>query len=104
MGILIDDLLAFSRMGRAEMRKTVVNMQRLVEEVRQDLHKEIGERKITWQIDALPEVQADPAMLKLVLTNLMSNAEARPFSTASISESAGLDCHDSPRTPRPVLR
>ncbi|MBI3653731.1 MAG: PAS domain S-box protein [Acidobacteria bacterium] len=74
MGQLIDDLLAFSRMGRADLRKTPINMQKLVEEVRHELHKEARDRNIVWHIAPLPEVQADPAMLRLVLVNLLANA------------------------------
>lgn len=74
MGVLIDDLLVFSRMGRAELRHTQVDTAALVDEVRQDLATDIGSRRITWHIDELPIVHADRAMLKQVWVNLLSNA------------------------------
>jgi PAS domain S-box-containing protein len=74
MGVLIDDLLAFSRMGRADMIETRVNLDSLVQTALRDLEPATRERNIVWKTPPLPAVQADPAMLKLALTNLLSNA------------------------------
>ena len=74
MGALIDDLLAFSRMGRAEMRKTSVNLASLAEEVVQDLKVDAKDRRVDWKFGPLPTVHGDPAMLRLVFQNLFSNA------------------------------
>lgn len=74
MGDLIDDLLRFSRLGRAELRCTRVSLGELVQEVRQILEAECTGRDITWTLDALPEVQADPQLLRVVLQNLIGNA------------------------------
>jgi PAS domain S-box-containing protein len=74
MGILIDELLAFSRMGRAEMRKTSVDFGGLVQEVIRDLDSYIAGRNILWNIAPLPQAYADRALLKSVLMNLISNA------------------------------
>jgi PAS domain S-box-containing protein len=74
MGVLIDDLLAFSRMGRADMTETMVNLDSLVQDTLRDLEPTTRERNIVWTIPPLPAVQADPAMLKLALTNLLGNA------------------------------
>jgi signal transduction histidine kinase len=73
-GVLVDDLLAFSRMGRAEMRHTAVDMNRLVAEVRQSLEIETEGREIVWTVGDLPEVMGDQAMLRLVWQNLLANA------------------------------
>ena len=74
MGALLDDLLVFSRMGRAEMRQTRFAMDRLVKEVLKEMTVELQSRQIEWEIDPLPEVWGDRAMLKQVWVNLLSNA------------------------------
>ncbi|MEA5624418.1 PAS domain S-box protein [Nostoc sp. UHCC 0251] len=73
-GILIDELLTFSRMGRTEMRYININMEQLVEEIKRDLQTQTPERTINWHIKPLSEIQGDPSMLRLVLRNLIDNA------------------------------
>jgi PAS domain S-box-containing protein len=74
MGSLIDDLLGFTRIGRAEARKTAVNLDQLVREVIAELGQDTKDRNIAWTIGALPVCYGDRSMLKLVLANLLSNA------------------------------
>jgi signal transduction histidine kinase len=74
MGNLIDDLLAFSRISRAERQNTTVELQQLVEQLVNDTEHETAKRKITWRVGALPICYGDPAMLRLVFVNLISNA------------------------------
>ncbi|HZL13990.1 MAG TPA: ATP-binding protein [Verrucomicrobiae bacterium] len=74
MGNLIDDLLAFSRAARAELVKTEVNLDELVGDTLGDFQTEMKERNIAWKIHALPTVQADRALLRMALVNLISNA------------------------------
>lgn len=74
MATLIDDLLAFSRMGRVEMLRKGVSLAQLTQEVRQDLASITTGREILWTIGQLPEVYGDHAMLKQVMVNLISNA------------------------------
>jgi light-regulated signal transduction histidine kinase (bacteriophytochrome) len=49
-------------------------MDSLVQNVRNELQGQILSRHIDWKIGALPEVQGDPTLLGLVVTNLLSNA------------------------------
>jgi light-regulated signal transduction histidine kinase (bacteriophytochrome) len=74
MGNLVDDLLSFSRMGRAEMRFTEISLQQLAGEIKDELAASYRGRSIDWDINSLPEVQADPAMMRQVVLNLFSNA------------------------------
>lgn len=74
MGVLIDDLLAFSRMGRAEMMRSRIDFDTLVREVVSNLKEEAAGREIVWEIAPLPKVVGDAAMLRQVLANLVSNA------------------------------
>lgn len=74
MGRLIDDLLAFSRVGRASLARQPVDLERLVADARSELAPDMAGREIQWQIGPLPAVSADPALLRLVVLNLLSNA------------------------------
>jgi light-regulated signal transduction histidine kinase (bacteriophytochrome) len=74
MGNLIDDLLTFSRLGRAEARNTQVDVEQLVKEVVAEIVHDTKDRDIAWKIGALPVCYGDRSMLRLVVVNLVSNA------------------------------
>ncbi len=74
MGNLVDDLLGFSRIARTEVQKTTISLDELVEETLRELRMDMKGRTIAWKIDPLPRVAGDPPMLRLVFTNLISNA------------------------------
>ncbi len=75
MGTLIDDLLAFSRLGRQAMSKpTAVDMDALVLETLEGLRPEREGRQVEIRTAPLPQGYGDKALLKQVWTNLLSNA------------------------------
>ena len=74
MGVLVDDLLAFSRMGRMEMLRTSVNLNTLVGEIIGEERSRQNGRDIVWARHTLPTVQGDPAMLRVAFSNLIANA------------------------------
>jgi light-regulated signal transduction histidine kinase (bacteriophytochrome) len=82
MGSLVDDLLAFSRIGRVETQKTTINLESLVRDVIAEIAPDTQGRSIVWRIGTLPICYGDPSLLGLVFTNLISNAvkftRARP--------------------------
>jgi len=74
MGELIDDLLDFSRVGRAEIRGAPIALDEIVQDVIRGLEMATTGRAIVWQIAPLPRVVADASLLKQVLINLLDNA------------------------------
>jgi signal transduction histidine kinase len=74
MGRLIDELLQFSRNGRAEMHQAGVDMNRLLRETLDSLAPDLAGRRIEWVIGNLPPSTGDGAMLRLVWRNLLANA------------------------------
>lgn len=88
MGKLIDDLLGFSRTARAELRKVKVGLDDLVKGVLHEMEPDIANREIEWIIHELPEIEGDPALLRQVFWNLISNAlkytRTRPFARIEI--------------------
>ncbi len=74
MGLLIDNLLAFSGMGRATLQPAWVDTNAVVAEAREELAPETKGRTIEWNIDPLPKVFVDRSLFKQVWMNLLGNA------------------------------
>jgi signal transduction histidine kinase len=74
LGLLIDSLLAFSRMGRAELHETRVPLDVLVQDTIRGLEMATQGRNIEWKIAPLPLVLGDSTVLKAVFANLIGNA------------------------------
>ncbi len=74
MSQLITDLLAFSRLGRQALTRQTVEPAHLCREVFKELEREHQGRHIELRLVALPVVYGDPALLRVVFVNLLSNA------------------------------
>ena len=73
-GTLVDNLLAFSRMARSQVRWMAVDLNLMLKEVVRDVMRDAEGRTIHWKLGEMPIVFADGAMLKLAMRNLLSNA------------------------------
>jgi PAS domain S-box-containing protein len=95
MGTLIDDLLAFSRLGREPLRPTLVDMRALVDETLGELLPACGERRIAIDVGELPPCRGDRALLKQVWVNLLSNAlkYTRPRDAAHVTVGCAGDAY-----------
>lgn len=74
MGQLIDDLLSFSRLGRQQIIKTEINIASLAWQVWEELMEQAKGRDIKFNIQTMPSVHGDKAMIQQALVNLFSNA------------------------------
>lgn len=93
MGKLVDDLLAFSRMGKAEIIKSRIESDAIVREVIDDVDP-ADRGRISWVLGALPGIYGDRSMLRLVFSNLILNAvkfsRHQPRPVIEIGSEAGL--------------
>lgn len=74
MARLIDDLLQFSRSGRSEIKTEKVDVSAMANSVLADIKQRDPSREISSFIQEGLEVQADPALMRVVLDNLLGNA------------------------------
>jgi PAS domain S-box-containing protein len=74
MNHLIEDLLAFSRTGRASLHKEPVDLAEVVRAAQKDIGGGAARADCVWTIESLPTVDADAGLLRLVMVNLLSNA------------------------------
>jgi signal transduction histidine kinase len=74
MGSLIDDLLAFSRLGRKPVAKVQIDMTALAQAVKEELRDELKDRPVQIIIHPLPPALGDPVLIRQVWTNLLANA------------------------------
>ena len=74
MGLLIDDLLDFSRLGQNSLHFSRVNMENIVDEIWAELREIYPDRKMELLKNDLPTASGDYHLLKLVVQNLLSNA------------------------------
>lgn len=92
MGTLIDDLLAFSRISRAEAHYSTVSLKQIVQDAIAEVRQDANERKIVWKIDSLPEWYGDRSMLRQAMVNLISNAVK--FTRARSQAEIEIGCTD----------
>jgi light-regulated signal transduction histidine kinase (bacteriophytochrome) len=74
MSHLVDDLLNLARVGRQELKRSLISLDSLVAEVMPSFTREIEGRQIDWRIQLLPSVECDPGLMRQVFVNLISNA------------------------------
>jgi PAS domain S-box-containing protein len=74
MGQLIDDLLALSRMGRAELTAVTVDIGGLIKDVWEEIRTANLDRRLTLKIAEIPACRGDRGLIKQALANLLSNA------------------------------
>lgn len=102
MGQLIEDLLAFSKMGRAPIRKRLVDPHQIGQEVLTELLPDLDDPRFEIIFPPLPECQADPSLLKQVFTNLLSNAIK--YSSTREESRIEIGWQDHPDTPAYFVR
>jgi PAS domain S-box-containing protein len=102
MNELIDDLLSYSRISQQAIKKSVVNVEMLVNNLITELKNSSDLARITFSIKSLTPVEADPAMLKRVFENLLSNAIK--FTNTKETAIVEIGCESAPASTNYYVR
>ena len=94
MGHLIDDLLAFSRLGRREIQAQEIAMRALADSVARELLQLEPDRRVHLEVEPLPDARGDPALVRQVFVNLISNALKFSRSRSDAAIRVGSELHD----------
>jgi PAS domain S-box-containing protein len=74
MASLMDDLALLARIGRQDLLRREVDLNTLVEDVVSQFQPQTDSRRVEWHIEDLPVVECDPALARIAIANLLSNA------------------------------
>lgn len=91
MSMLIDDMLTFSRIGRADLQVRRTSPKNIINGVLVHYANEISERNIATAIGVLPDVKGDPSLLQSLFSNLIANALKYSRKTGSAKIEIGYD-------------
>ena len=94
MSQLIDDLLALSRIGRRPMNRKTVNLETIAQEAYKSLEDEWKDRKVNLTVHRCPSAFADPRLMQIVFTNLLSNALKFTRNCATAEIKVGCETKD----------
>jgi len=96
MGQLIDNLLAFSRLGRQAMQRSAIDLGALAQTVFAELAAQAPERVVRLALQPLAPARGDPAMIRQLLVNLLANAikftQARAVAEIEVGCIQGAEC------------
>jgi light-regulated signal transduction histidine kinase (bacteriophytochrome) len=94
MGHLIDDLLAFSRIGRHELDRSDIDMKTLANSIYQELTSGPERERISFSVADLPPLNGDASMMRQLWYNLISNALKFSSKKEKAKIEIGFKCED----------
>ena len=74
MAKLIDEILAYSRLGRSELHRIPLELNRVVQDLIDQLQADVGRRRVRWVLGPLPPLDGDPSLIGFLFQNLLDNA------------------------------
>ena len=74
MGNLIDDLLKLSRVTRAPLIRSSIDLSAMAAEIAADLQRQMPQRKVDWRLQPGVSVAGDPGLMRIMMDNLLGNA------------------------------